>query len=142
MDALRVETMSLNPKSASEKARGKAEKVAGQFEAVFVKTFVSAMRQTAALGGEEGGMFGKGPGADTYASWFDDNVSTELARTGGIGIASALLTEMERDGKIAKDQKAFGEQNEQKAQRIQRIANGNDLKATMAKSTGGFNGLL
>lgn len=141
MDTLRLEVMSQAPKTEAQRSRAKAEKVAGQFEAVFVKTFVSSLRQTAALGGEEGGMFGKGPGADTYASWFDDNVSNELARTGGIGISKALLHEMERDGKIQSgvdNDKNIGKQVE----RIQRIANGNDLKATMAKSTGGYNGLL
>ena len=142
MDTLRLETLSQSPKTQADKGREKAEKVADQFEAVFVKTFVSAMRQTAALGGEEGGMFGKGPGADTYASWFDDNVSGELARTGGIGIAKALLSEMERDGRIQKDQNQKSEQLSQQVERIQRIANGHDLKATMAKNTGGFNGIL
>lgn len=142
MDTLRVETMSLKPQSDVQKSREKAEKVANQFESVFVKTFVSAMRQTAALGGEGGGMFGSGPGADTYASWFDDNVSNELARTGGIGIAKALMAEMQRNGKVAKDEKAYGEENQQQAQRIQRIANGNELRATMAKGAGGLNELL
>ena len=142
MDTLRVETMSLNPKSSAEKGRAKAEKVADQFEAVFVKTFVSAMRQTAALGGEEGGMFGKGPGSDTYASWFDDNVSAELARTGGIGISKALLGEMERAGKVAKDPKSYNDEKSQQAERIQRIANGGELRATMAKSKEGLNELL
>jgi len=140
MDALRVETMSLNPKSDATKSREKAQKTADQFEAVFVKTFVSAMRETAALGGDEGGMFGSGPGADTYASWFDDNVSSELARTGGIGIAKALMTEMERDGTVAKDKEAYQGEKKAQAERIQRIASGNDLQ--MAKATGGLNELL
>jgi len=142
MEGLRIETMSLNPKSDAAKSREKAEKVADQFEAVFVKTFVSAMRQTAAFNGEEGGMFGNGPGADTYASWFDDNVSSELARTGGIGIAKALLTEMERDGKVAKDAKAYSDEKGQQAQRIQRIANGGELRAAMTMGKEGLNELL
>ena len=142
MDTLRLETMSQTPKNAAEKSREKAEKVADQFEAVFVKTFVSSMRQTASLGGEEGGMFGEGPGAGTYASWFDDNVSGELARTGGIGIAKSLLKEMQRDGKIQGDPEEQTKKVQSQAQRIQRIANGHDLQATMAKNTGGFNGIL
>ena len=142
MDALRLETMSINPKSHDVRGREKAQKAADQFEAVFVKTFVSSMRQTATVGDEQGGMFGQGPGAGTYASWFDDNVSTELARTGGIGIAKALLSEMERDGSVVKDQKAYQEQRGPQVLRLQRIANGSDLTATMAKDTGGLNELL
>lgn len=142
MNTLRLETMSQTPKTAADKSREKAEKVADQFEAVFVKTFVSSIRQTGSLGSEDGGMFGKGPGADTYASWFDENVSGELARTGGIGIATALLKEMERDGKIQGDPDKQTNRVNDQAERIKRIANGHDLRATMAKSTGGFNGIL
>ncbi|MFT4512074.1 MAG: Rod binding domain-containing protein [Planctomycetota bacterium] len=142
MNTLRLETMSQTPRTAADKSREKAEKVSDQFEAVFVKTFVSSIRQTGSLGGDDGGMFGKGPGADTYASWFDENVSGELARTGGIGIASALLKEMERDGKIQGDPEAQAKKVNNQAERIQRIANGHDLRATMASSTGGINGIL
>ena len=142
MNTLRLETMSQTPKTAADKSREKAEKVANQFEAVFVKTFVSSMRQTASVSGEEGGMFGEGPGAGTYASWFDDNVSGELARTGGIGIAKSLLKEMQRDGKIQGNPDGLTKKVKQQAERIQRMANGHDLKATTTKSTGGFNGIL
>lgn len=140
MDSLRLETMSQTPKTAADKSFEKAKKVADQFEAVFVKTFVSSMRQTAALGGEEGGMFGSGPGADTYASWFDDNVSNELARTGGIGIAKALLEEMKREGKIESSEQSDKVQNQ--ADRITRLANGHDLNAAKTNITGGLNGIL
>tara|TARA_R110002073_G_C9107673_1_gene549395 strand:+ start:48 stop:476 length:429 start_codon:yes stop_codon:yes gene_type:complete len=142
MDTLRLETMSQTPKTAADRKREKDEKVADQFEAVFVKTFVSSMRQTASVSGEEGGMFGEGPGAGTYASWFDDNVSGELARTGGIGIAKALLKEMRRDDKTQGDPEERTNKVKNQTERIQRIVNGHDLKATTAKSTGGFNGIL
>jgi hypothetical protein len=66
MSQLRIETMSLNPTPA-EKERQHAEKVAGQFEDIFVRTMVSSLRQSSSIGGEGGGMFGSGPGADTYA---------------------------------------------------------------------------
>jgi Rod binding domain-containing protein len=142
MEPLRLETLSLKPQSGTEKSRSKAEKVAGQFEAVFVKTLVSSLRQTASIGGEEGGMFGQGPGAETYAGWFDENVSDELSRTGGIGIASALLSEMERGGKIAKDPESVQKKAKKQADHIERLVNGHDLKVTMAKNKGGFNVVL
>jgi len=142
MNSLRIETMTQSPQTAAEKNRAKAEKVADQFEAVFVKTFVSSLRQTAVLDGEPGGMFGTGPGADTYASWFDDNMANELGRGDGVGIAKALLKEMERNGKIPGDANARTDKFSQQVERIQRIANGHDLKASMSKGTGGFNGIL
>ncbi len=106
MNPLSIETMSMKPLDAQQKARAKAEKVANEFEAVFVKTLVGALRSTASIGGEGGGMFGEGPGSDTYASWFDKNVSDELAKTRGIGIASSLLADMERHGAIEPDAEA------------------------------------
>ena len=69
MDALAMATMSMNPVDEKTKERQHAEKVAGQFETIFVKTMVSSLRQTGVCGGE-GGMFGDGPGAETYADWF------------------------------------------------------------------------
>lgn len=138
MNPLRLETMSLKPQAPGQKAQEKAEKVANQFEAVFVKTLVSSLRQTASLGGEEGGMFGQGPGADTYASWFDDNVANELARSGGIGIASSLLEEMTRDQKAAISPADYQQQTSTKAARAQRLADGAELRAAAATNTGGI----
>ncbi|HEB52896.1 MAG TPA: hypothetical protein ENI87_06550 [bacterium] len=101
MHGLRVETMKLTPSDESAAGRAKAEKVANQFEDVFVQTLVASMRQTASIGGEDGGgMFGGGPGADTYSSWFDANVSSELTKGGGFGIAAMLLRQMEQRGEI------------------------------------------
>lgn len=133
MDHLAIETMSLKPQNAAQSDRAKAEKVANQFEAVFVKTLVGALRSTSSLGGE-GGMFGKGPGADTYAGWFDQNVADELASTGGIGIASSLLADMERHGAIGKDEEA--------AAKLRRVAANEQLMASKAANTGGFDVVL
>ena len=99
MDPLAVHKMSLKPQTAAQQDRAKAEKVANQFEAVFVKTLVGALRQTSSFGGE-GGMFGSGPGSDTFTGWFDQNVADHLAETGGLGVASAVLSDMERHGAL------------------------------------------
>jgi Rod binding domain-containing protein len=45
-------------------------------------------------------MFGKGPGADTFADWFDQNLAEQIGRDSDIGIASSLLTDMERHGQL------------------------------------------
>ena len=100
MDALALAKLSLKPKDAVQEARAEAEDVAQQFEAVFVKTLVGALRSTASVGGEDGGMFGDGPGADTYAGWFDQNVADQLAKTGGLGVASSVLADMECHGEL------------------------------------------
>ena len=85
MDPLALAKLSLKPQDPAQQARAEAEDVANQFEAVFVKTLVGALRSTASVGGEEGGMFGDGPGADTYAGWFDQNVATSSPRAAGSG---------------------------------------------------------
>ncbi|MCK5945548.1 MAG: rod-binding protein [Planctomycetes bacterium] len=133
MSQLGIETMSLQPRDASQAGRERAEKVANQFEAVFVKTLVGALRSTSSIGGEGGGMFGSGPGAETYAGWFDQNVADQLAKSGGIGIASALLTDMERHGELQPDSEA--------AQQLQRAAAKEQLTAATARK-GGFDVVL
>jgi flagellar protein FlgJ len=104
MDALRLETMSMNPLTKGEKARAEAEKTFAQFEAIFVRTMVQSLRQSGTCGGE-GGMFGSGPGADTYADWFDQNLSEQLGRTTDIGIKKALLADYDRATAIDKGEK-------------------------------------
>lgn len=89
----------------ADKQRQHAEQVAGQFEAVFVRTMVGSLRQTSSIGGD-GGMFGAGPGADTYADWFDQNLADQIARTSHIGIREQLLTDFEHNGELAHRQKA------------------------------------
>ena len=91
-----LETATLHPVDAATKARQRAESVAHQFEDVLVRSLVSAMRQTATIDGEGGGMFGGEPGADTYADWFDEHVASELGRSGRIGVADVLMREFER----------------------------------------------
>jgi Rod binding domain-containing protein len=55
-------------------ARGKVQ----QFEELFVQQMVGALRQSAGFGDEDGGLFGNGPGADTYAQWFDQNLAHQV----------------------------------------------------------------
>lgn len=76
--------------------REQALSVARQFEQVFVQMMVSTMRASAEIGGEDGGMFGQGPGADTYAEWFDGNLARHLAQGDRIGVAKVLMREFER----------------------------------------------
>lgn len=104
MGPLAIETMSMRGAgSAADKRQEKAEKVATQFEAVFVRTMVGSLRQTSSVGGES--MFGSGPGADTYADWFDQNLADQIAGSSRIGIKEQLLADFEHNGEIAHRQK-------------------------------------
>ena len=58
----RLEELRTTPLT-QQQIRGKAEGVAAQFEAVFVRSLVSRLRQTAEIGGE-GGMLGSDEGAE------------------------------------------------------------------------------
>ena len=101
MDTLRLETMSMR-KDGVSKEHERAAKVAEQFESVFVRTLVSSLRQTAMIG-DGGGMFGGGPGADTYGDWFDQNLAEQIGRTGHVGIAESLMADFKRAGALGKD---------------------------------------
>lgn len=94
MDALRLSTMSSKPLDATGKERVRGEKMAEQFEQIFVRTMVSSLRQTSKL--DEGGMFGSGPGSDTFGDWFDQNLAEQIGRESDVGIAEALLVDIKR----------------------------------------------
>lgn len=141
MDALRLETMSLTPTDAAGDRRRHALDVAGQFEAVFVRTLVQSMRQTATVGG--GGMFGEGPGAGTYADWFDQNVATELGRGGGIGIAATVLADMQRHGELEPAARpAADDPIDRHGERLRTGENRGAWLAATAKSRGGIDVVL
>ena len=101
MDALRLETMSLRPGDPAQKTRQHAESVAQQFETIFVRSMVQSMRMSATFGGESG-MFGSGPGADTYTDWFDQNVAEHVSSSSQIGVAQQLMRDFERSGEVAR----------------------------------------
>jgi Rod binding domain-containing protein len=87
---------------AIDKKIAAARDVAGKFEGVFVRTMVQSLRQSSQMGGEGGGLFGDGPGADTYADWFDDNIATQVSKGGRVGIADHLMRDLERWQQIPK----------------------------------------
>ena len=101
MDTLRIDTLGLPQGRNGERA--KAEKTAAQFEQLFVHSMVSSLRSTASLGGDGGGMFGNGPGADTFGDWFDQNLAEQISRSSKVGIAQQLLTDLERHHEIPAD---------------------------------------
>ncbi len=74
--------------------RQEARKVAEQFEEIFARQMVQKMRESS-FAGEDGGMFGNSPGADTYGDWFDTNMAEHLSSNGSIGIADAVMRHLE-----------------------------------------------
>jgi Rod binding domain-containing protein len=97
----------LHPGNVVEDKRASALKLAHQFEELFVQQMVGSLRQASQIGGEESGMFGSGPGSDTYAQWFDQNLAQQVARGGNLGIADLLMRDFERNGEIPKAPKAM-----------------------------------
>ena len=87
------------PAASAIAGRQRAEKAAQQLEQVFVQYMVQGLRKSSP-GGEEGGLFGSGPGAGTYEDWFDSHLSRHLNDRGGIGIARVILQDWERGGLI------------------------------------------
>lgn len=79
--------------------RKDARAVAKQFEAIFLQSMVAGMRKTADMGVGEG-LFGKGPGADTYTQWFDSYMAGYLSEHGHVGLSDTLMAEFERLGQI------------------------------------------
>ena len=91
--------------------RQEARTVANQFEAIFAQSMISGMRKTADMGDGEG-MFGKEPGADTYAQWFDTHMSSFLSKNGQLGVADILMKEFERLGQVPAAEQPDKEQDQ------------------------------
>ena len=69
---------------------------ARKFEMMFAQMLVKSMRETAQIGGGQG-MFGEGPGSDTYADWFDGLMAEQIGGSGGLGLQKVLLREWDRE---------------------------------------------
>ncbi len=96
VDSGKLQRAFLHPKTGAQQAHEKAQKTAQQFEEIMVRTFVGALRKTTSIGEESGGMFGSGPGSDTFTDWFDEKVAHEISDTGRVGVAEVLMQEFER----------------------------------------------
>lgn len=68
-----------------------AASVGEEFEKLFATLLVKEMRKSAkGLGGEDGGFFGKGAGADIYEGWFDQHVGAQLASENALGLVGLV----------------------------------------------------
>lgn len=114
-NALALQTATVHPKSAQEKARKHAGEVAQQFETIFVQSLVGSLRRTGSVGGDDGGMFGSGPGSDTYSDWFDQNLADKVSATGHLGIKEQLMRDFERHGEIPRTAMEMVERHSQAA---------------------------
>ena len=79
--------------------RAEALDTARQFEQIFIQQMLEGMRKSTNIPGGDG-MFGDGPGNDTYAQWFDNHMSEHLSKNGNMGIADTLMSEFERWNQI------------------------------------------
>lgn len=131
MDPLRFEGKRYA--TPEQRTRAKAQDAADQFEQMFVRTLVSSLRSTASLAGEEGGMFGKGPGSQTYGDWFDQNLAEQIGRDSDVGIASSVMRDWERHEQLPIDEAQ--RHAKQQADRSYRTA-------TTAKGMGGIDAVL
>lgn len=131
MDPLRFEVKRYA--TPEQRTRAKAQDAADQFEQMFVRTLVGSLRSTASLGGDEGGMFGKGPGSQTYGDWFDQNLAEQIGRDSDVGIASSVMRDWERHEQLPIDGAA--RHAKQQADRSYRTA-------TAAESMGGIDAVL
>lgn len=61
------------------------EFAAQEMERLFAQMLVKELRS-----GLSTGVFGDGPGADTYSAWFDEHLGNELADSGVLGLAGRL----------------------------------------------------
>lgn len=131
MDSLRFEVKRYA--TPEQRTRAKAQDAADQFEQMFVRTLVSSLRSTASLGGDGSGMFGSGPGSQTYGDWFDQNLAEQIGRDSDVGIASSVMRDWERHEQLPIDEAA---------KQAQRQADRSYRAATNALGKGGIDAVL
>ena len=64
---------------------GDAEGAAHEMEKVFATMLVGELRKSLPEG-----LFGAGPGNDTYSGWFDEHLGASLADSGALGLAGQI----------------------------------------------------
>src|SRR3954470_2372054 len=72
-------------------------KVAQQFESVFAKMVLSSMRQASSSFGDQ--LFGSDQ-QQFYQGMFDDQLSVELTKGKGLGLADMLVQQLTRSGQV------------------------------------------
>lgn len=96
MDAIQNFLRAAEGEPNPAKRRAKALETANEFEQIFVREMVSAMRESAKVDSEEGGMFGTESGSDTYGDWFDEHFAQKVGEGGQLGIAKSLMRDYDR----------------------------------------------
>lgn len=71
------------------------EEAGRQFEALFLAQLVKEMRKTLPEG-----LFGSGPGADTYEGWFDEHVGRTLAEAHTLDLVGILRAGLPAEGTL------------------------------------------
>ena len=74
---------------------------AEEFEAVFLAQMLATMTQGSSLQGSGGGADAGGNGQDVFQDMFTQEVAKLISRTGGIGVADAILQEMLKTQEVA-----------------------------------------
>jgi Rod binding domain-containing protein len=87
------------PASMSLPTLDQAQKAAGDFEGLFLRTIIKKFRESASTSGD--GLFGDGPGSHIKESFFDDFMSEHIAANGGVGLAERLVEDWTDAGRIA-----------------------------------------
>ena len=78
------------PSAADMAKRGQIAKTAQDFEA----SFLSVMLQTMFQGVEQEAPFGGGQGEDMFKSFMAEAMAKQMAKSGGVGLASSVQAEM------------------------------------------------
>ena len=81
----------IEPSKTTEPAteRQKLERAAQEFEALFVREMLKAMRSTV-----EDSSLGGGSAGRTYQAMFDDQLAGTIAEQGGLGLTSYILEKL------------------------------------------------
>lgn len=77
----------------NNKDNSKLLEVCQQFEGYFINQMLQKMRQAI----PKGDFFGNDPGAKIFQGMLDENLSTEMSKAGGIGLAQMMYDQLTKE---------------------------------------------
>lgn len=80
-------------KAIDKKDKAKLLEVCQQFEGYFINQMLQKMRNAI----PKEGFFGDDPGEKTFQEMLDDNLSGEMSKAGGFGLAQMMYNQLTKD---------------------------------------------
>jgi flagellar protein FlgJ len=95
--AIRADKVGASGKTGANGNEAQIRKAAQDFEAIFINQLLKSMRDTI----EDNKLWGDGRDMKLYRSLLDEQLASQMAKTGGIGLADILAAQLMTDSETS-----------------------------------------